>query len=156
MTSKLRKATFYLLLLAGICASGYAVAKWVGQYYCGSTCNFNQPLPDGYGYGYIFIFTDVNLDVSSWVASQGNPNTVKLCNGSECTLYRYVKLSGQWQLVSKYFSTWVGTTMYPDGGAGGASVAGDKLVERWGLGCYRLQTINGSRCWQEAHRRLGL
>ncbi len=124
MNTKKRNALLFSILVAGLCASGFAIAKWVGQYYCGPSCTFDTPLLSGDGY--MFIRSDVNPDVNSWMDSNNNPNTVTLCNGSTCALYRYVALSGQWLLISKYFSTWSGTPIRPDenGGAGGGGMCG--------------------------------
>ncbi len=64
----------------------------------------------------------MNHDVDPWVDKHGEPNTVTLCNGSECATYRYVKLSGQSQLIGKIASAWKGE--YPGGGGGTGGVDG--------------------------------
>ncbi len=89
----------------------YAVAKWVGQYYC-KECRFDTPIISDESF--IFKKTVIDHDVSSWIDSKQAPNTVTICNGSECALYRYVALSGLLALVNTYADDWVGSRIPGD------------------------------------------
>ncbi len=124
------------LLLVLILVSSLALAKWVGRFYCGSSCTFDTPFASGDTYA--FIFSDVNQSVDSWVDSSGNANTVTICNGAVCATYRYIKLSGQFQYTGYYYSSWKGENVggggsgpgelpgLPGGGAGGHCTIGSE------------------------------
>lgn len=83
----------------------------VGTYQCNS-CTFGSPI-SGEDENE-FIRTVVNIDVDTWVDSQGNPKSVTLCNATSCADYTYIKLSGLWKLDRKY----------PGGGSSGGGDSG--------------------------------
>ncbi|WP_162314229.1 hypothetical protein [Pseudoxanthomonas yeongjuensis] len=102
-----------VLLVVALLISGVAFAKYVGRFYCGTSCQVGAGLASGDTY--TFVLSVVNQSVDSWVDSSGNPNQMILCNGSKCALYTYVKLSGQWIAEGYYYSNW----MSGSGGGGG-------------------------------------
>lgn len=106
-----------ILLVLALLASSAALAKYVGRFYCGTSCQVGAGLAGGDTFN--FIHSVVNRSVSSWVDSNGNPNQVTICNGTKCSLYTYVKLSGQFIAEGYYYSSWTGAGGGGDGGAGG-------------------------------------
>jgi len=118
-----------ILLAVALLISSVALAKYVGRFYCGPTGEVGAGLASGDTY--TFIYTDVNQTVSSWVDPDGNPNTVLICNGTKCSLYTYVKLSGQCFAEGYFYSDWnngnsIGGT--PTGGTGGAGGSGFTII----------------------------
>lgn len=111
-------------LILALFVSGYAVAQYVGRFYCATGCQLKDT-PGGFANGdtYTFIFTVVNQAVSSWVDSQGNANTVTICNGTTCSLFTYIKLSGQFISSGYYYSDW--TDSGGEGGGGGGGLGGE-------------------------------
>lgn len=115
----------YLLVIVFstlVLVSGYTLAKWVGRFYCGTSCSFEAPFASGDAY--TFILSEVNKHVSSWTDGSGNPNTVTLCNGSKCATFKYIKLSGQFQYTGYYYSNWSGQDAPPSGGGGSGGGGG--------------------------------
>lgn len=108
-----------VVLALALLVSGVALAKHVGRFYCGSSCQLGAGLASGDTY--TFIHTTINESVDDWIDSDGNPNTVVICNGVMCSLYTYVALSGQFMAEGYYYSTWTGDS---DTGGGGGSVGG--------------------------------
>jgi hypothetical protein len=52
-----------------------------------------------------------------WIDSSQRPNTVTICNGTYCALYKYIALSGMFLSEGYYRSTWTGES--GSGGSGG-------------------------------------
>lgn len=105
-----------IFLVLALLVSSAALAKYVGRFYCGTSCSVGTGLASGDTYTY--IFTVINKSVTNWVDSNGNPNQVTICNGSKCALYTYVKLSGQWIAEGYYYSQWKGGSTGGGGGGG--------------------------------------
>jgi hypothetical protein len=79
---------------------GGAIAINFGRYPC-AECTL--PSISGPEEQYV-IRTLVNQDVSSWVDSNNEPNSVTLCNTSKCANYRYIPLSGMFQRTGNPWS----------------------------------------------------
>jgi hypothetical protein len=76
-----RKGKF-LIISAALIASGVALAIHYGRWDC-SECLGGYPTPDPDTRN--FITTDVNQVVPAWRAG----DTVKICNGTVCTVYEF-------------------------------------------------------------------
>lgn len=108
-----------LVLLLTLLVSGVVLAKFVGRFYCGTCTDLQTPFASGETD--VFIRTVVNQKVTSWVDSNGNPNTVLICNGTICANFQYVKLSAVFKYLGYYYSNWDGST------SGGGPVGGGPL-----------------------------
>lgn len=106
-----------IFLVLALLVSSVALAKYVGRFYCGTSCQVGAGLASGATHE--FIYTVVNQTVDSWVDTNGNPNQLTICNGSKCSLYTYVKLSGQWIAEGYFYSNWTGGA---GGGGGGYTI----------------------------------
>lgn len=109
-----------VLLLASV--TGWVVAKYVGRFYCGPTCEVGAG--PAMGDTYTFIRAIVNEKVTSWVDSNNRPNQVTICNGTKCSLYTAVVISGQFVSEGYWYSDWTGNGEVGNGGGGAVGGGG--------------------------------
>lgn len=114
-----------LLLIGLLSVTGWAIAKWVGRFYCGPTCEVGAGPANGDTFD--FIKAEVNKKVASWVDAKNRPNQVTICNGTKCSLYTAVVTAGVFVSEGYWYSDWKGDGTVGSGGSGGVGGTGGPI-----------------------------